>query len=99
MELGAPRVARAGIANPGWNALPGRTMGSGSHWKATDVQYAHAVPPSWNAGKFGFEQRAYFSAMRMVFEVPSVMSVRRTFPWGRSTSGPVLLTASRALPA
>src|SRR4051812_19876524 len=99
MELGAPRVARAGIANPGWNALPGSTIGSGSHGKAKDVQYAHAVPPSENAGRFGFEQRAYFSALRMVFDVPSVMSLRRNFPCGMSLSGPELRTASRALPA
>ena len=36
------------------------------------MQYAHAVPPSRNAGGHGvLEQRAYFSAWRMVFEVPS----------------------------
>src|SRR5262245_55239641 len=99
MMLGAPRVASAGIANPGWKALPGRSMGSRSHGKATEVQYAHAVAPSENAGRAGFEQRAYFSALRMVFEVPSVMSARRTFPWGRSMSGPALRTDSKALPA
>src|SRR5262249_3858188 len=63
VDWGAPRAARAGIANPCWNALPGRTMGGGSHGKAMDVQYAHAVPPSENAGRVGFEQRAYFSAL------------------------------------
>src|SRR5262245_59423616 len=99
MMLGAPRVARAGIANPGWKALPGKTMGGGNHAKERDVQYAHAVPPSENAGRVGSEHRAYFSALRMVFEVPSVMSVRRTFPWGVSITELVFRTASKALPA
>src|SRR5262245_17801904 len=99
MTLRAPRAARAGIANPVTKVLPGRTMGGGSQGKAMDVQYAHAVPPSENTGRVGFAQRAYFSALRMVFVVPSVMSSRRTFPWGRSLSAPELRTASRALPA
>src|SRR5262245_24962356 len=99
MALRAPRAARAGIANPGWKALPGRTMGGGCHGKTMDVQYAHAVPPSENAGRVGFVQRAYFSALRMVFDVPSVMSVRRVLPWGRSLGEPVFRPASRALPA
>ena len=43
-----------------------------------EVQYAHAVPPSPSAdGRAWVEQRAYFSACRIVFEVPSVMSARR----------------------
>src|SRR5437764_1467555 len=81
--VGAPRVARAAIANPGWNALPGNVMGGGCQAKARAVQYAHAVPPSWNAGDMDvLVQRAYFSACRMVFVVPSVMSANRVTPWG-----------------
>src|SRR5262249_48837215 len=99
MDCGAPRAARAGIANPGWYAFPGKTMGGGNHAKARAVQYAHAVPPSENAGRLGFEQRAYFSAMRMVFERPSMISDRGIFPWGVSTTAVEFRTASRALPA
>ena len=53
--------------------LPGGFMGGGSQGKAGgDVQYAHTVPPSPNVGgRAVFEQRAYFSAWRMVFDVPS----------------------------
>ena len=41
-------------------------MGGGSQGKARAVQYAHAVPPSWNAGGMVvLVQRAYFSAWRM----------------------------------
>src|SRR5947199_2217236 len=99
MALGAPRKAKAGIANPGWNALPGSVMGGGSHGKKTDVQYAHAVPPSWNGIGMAVsvvEQRAYFSALRMVFERPSVMAAMVSFPCGL---GGLLSTASKALPA
>src|SRR2546423_547797 len=68
MALGAPRAARAGMQNPGWNALPGNTMGGGCQASKTDVEYAQAVPPSRNGGgRAGsvVEQRAYFSAWRM----------------------------------
>jgi hypothetical protein len=58
-------------------------MGGGNHAKAGAVQYAHAVPPSWNAGTmFELEQRAYFSAWSMVLDVPSVISARRVLPCG-----------------
>src|SRR5438067_6902786 len=89
MALGAPRFARAAIAKPGWNALPGSVMGSGCQAKATAVQYAHAVPPSWNAGGIVvLVQRAYFSAWRMVFDVPSVMAAKRVRPCGPGLGGP-----------
>ena len=69
------------MANPGWNALPGRTMGGGCQGNAAAVQYAQAVPPSLNAGAmYVLEQRAYFSAWRMVFVRPSVMSAMRVLP-------------------
>ena len=88
MASGAPRLAKAAIANPGWNALPGRVMGGGCQGNTGDVQYAHAVPPSRNAGAMVvLEQRAYFSAWRMVFEVPSVMSARRALPCGLVVGG------------
>src|SRR5436305_1162761 len=65
MALGAPRATKAGTANPGPNAWPGGFMGGGSHGKRGDVQYAHAVPPSWKAGTMlVLVQRAYFSAWR-----------------------------------
>ena len=53
------------------------------------VQYAHAVPPSWNAGAIAvFVQRAYFSAWRMVCEVPSAKSLgMRAFPCGLVVGG------------
>src|SRR5262249_7573416 len=62
----------------------GGFMGSGNHGKTKgDVQYAHAVPPSWNGATIVvLEQRAYFSAWRIVFEVPSRMSAMRVLPWG-----------------
>src|SRR4051812_17445306 len=85
MASGAPRLARAAIANPGWNARGGRFMGGGCQGKGTAAQYAHAVPPSRNGGAFVvLEQRAYFSACRMVFDSPSAfsMSVRRVLPCG-----------------
>src|SRR5258708_5583076 len=83
MASGAPRAARAGMQNPVWKALPGSAIGGGSHGNKLAVQYAHAVPPSWNcAAIVVLEQRAYFSAWRMVFEVPSVISAMRILPWG-----------------
>ena len=46
------------------------------------------MPPSLNAGAMvGLKQRAYFSAWRIVFEVPSVMSARRALPCGLVTGG------------
>src|SRR2546430_12170490 len=75
MALGAPWFANAARQNPGWNALPGSAMGGGCQGNARAVQYAHAVPPSWNCGAMVvLVQRAYFSAWRMVFDVPSGMS-------------------------
>src|SRR5260370_16273429 len=88
MASGAPRATKAGMQNPGANALTGRSMGGGCQGNAGAVQYAHAVPPSWNAGTMNvFEQRAYFSAWRMVFERPSVMSPMRVLPWGVYVDG------------
>src|SRR5437879_13813972 len=83
MALGAPRAAKAAMQNPGPNPLYGGFMGGGCQGNTRDVQYAHAVPPSWKAGAIVvLEQRAYFSAWRMVFERPSVMSAMRVLPWG-----------------
>src|SRR4051812_8158754 len=85
IATGAPRAARAGMQNPGWNALPGRTMGAGCQPNWTDVAYAQAVPPSRNGtgtGRVGFEHWAYFSAWRMVFDRPSVMKAKPFFPCG-----------------
>src|SRR3954451_541403 len=93
MAFGAPRAARAGMQNPGWNALPGNTMGGGCQANKTDVVYAQAVPPSRNGGgRAGsvVEQRAYFSAWRMVFDVPSVMKAMPFFPCGSVLYGVAL---------
>src|SRR3954469_24346524 len=88
MTFGAPRAAKAAMQKPGKNALGGNCMGGGSQGKKGEAQYAHAVPPSLNAGTMVvLKQRAYFSAWRIVFEVPSVMSVRRAFPCGLVTGG------------
>src|SRR5438552_8799456 len=92
MASGAPRLARAGMQNPAWNALPGRVMGGGCQGNAGAVQYAHAVPPSWNAGAmYVLEQRAYFSAWRIVFESPSRMSAIRVLPCGLIVMGGYVL--------
>ena len=65
-------------------------MGGGSQGKGRAVQYAQAVPPSRNAGGMQvLEQRAYFSAWRIVFDVPSVMASIRVLPWGLGVGGPV----------
>src|SRR5262245_50468704 len=94
MASGAPRATKAAIANPGWNALPGRVMGGGCQGNIPAVQYAHAVPPSRNGGAmYKLEQRAYLSACRMVFEVPSVMSSKRILPCGEPTGGVLLRSA------
>src|SRR5262245_55436243 len=91
MALGAPRATKGAIANPGWNSFCGSCMGGGCQGKKGVVQYPHAVPPSWNAGAMVvLEQRAYFSAWRMVFEAPSVMSVMRVLPCGFPVGGFVL---------
>src|SRR5438034_2746368 len=84
MASGAPRAAKTGRQNPAANGLPGRTMGGGCQGNAGAVQYAHAVPPFRNCGAMVvLVQRAYFSAWRMVFEVPSGMSVSmRALPCG-----------------
>src|SRR5436853_604420 len=94
MASGAPRPTRAAMANPGKNALPGGSRGDGSQGNNTDVQYAHAVPPSRNGGAMlVFEQRAYFSAWRRVFDVPSRMSAMRVLPCGPATGGFLLRSA------
>src|SRR5947209_7005517 len=88
MASGAPRATKAGMQNPGPNVLGGRFMGDGSQGNAGAAQYAQAVPPSRNAGAMNvFEQRAYFSAWRMVFERPSVTSPMRVLPWGVDVGG------------
>src|SRR5437588_5881011 len=89
MALGAPRATKAGIANPGPNARGGRFMGGGCQGNTMAAQYAHAVPPSWNAGGMAvLVQRAYFSAWRMVFDVPSVMAAKVVRPCGLGLGGP-----------
>src|SRR4051812_2944977 len=101
MASGAPWGTRPPIANPGWNALPGRTMGGGCQGNRKDVEYAQAPPPSWKVVTMVvLVQRAYFSALRMVFEVPSVTWAKLTFPWVTSLGALVgSRVASRALPA
>src|SRR5262245_21671719 len=95
MALGAPRFARPAIANPGWNPRGGRSMGGGCQGKGRAVQYAHAVPPSWNTGGMVvLEQRAYFSAWRIVFDSPSVMAAKTVRPCG---PGGAVCPASRPL--
>src|SRR5260370_22243540 len=85
MAAGAPRATKAPTQNPVENPLYGGIMGGGCQGKKGDVQYAHAVPPSWNGGAMNvFVQRAYFSAWSMVFDLPSVMSSSRVLPWGES---------------
>src|SRR3990172_338014 len=89
MALGAPRPAKAGIANPGRSALPGKVMGGGSQGNTADVQNAHALPPSRNGGAMSvLVQRAYFSAWRMVCGVPSAKSAgMRPLPCGLLVGG------------
>src|SRR5262245_60566024 len=88
MTSGAPRAAKAGMQNPGANVLPGRIMGGGCQENKKAVVYLQGVPPSWKAGCMSlFEQRAYFSALRMVLDVPSVISARRILPCGFDTIG------------
>src|SRR6516162_6666485 len=84
MALGAPLAAKARIANPGVNPARGGDMGGGCQGKGTAPLYAQALPPSLNAGAMTvLVQRAYFSAWRMVFEVPSGMSAgMRALPCG-----------------
>src|SRR5215467_10355484 len=84
MASGAPKAAKARIANPGVNPGRGGDMGGGCQGKGTAPLYAQALPPSLNAGAMTvLEQRAYFSAWRMVFEVPSWMSAgMRALPCG-----------------
>src|SRR5437016_2285808 len=79
-------AAKARIANPGPNPARGGLMGGGCQGNGAAPLYAHAVPPSWNCGAMVvLEQRAYFSAWRMVFDVPSVSSSRRVVPCGPIT--------------
>jgi hypothetical protein len=83
MASGAPSFAKAGMQNPGWNALTGSAMGGGCKGNTLAVLYAHALPPSRNCGGrvvLVVVQRAYFSAWRMVFVVPSGMSAMRVLP-------------------
>jgi hypothetical protein len=76
------------MQNPGKNALGGNCMGGGSQGKKGEAQYAHAVPPSLNAGTMVvLKQRAYFSAWRIVFEVPSSDVGEAGLPCGLVTGG------------
>src|SRR5258707_639199 len=88
MASGAPLAAKVRIANPGTNPARGGGLGGRrpGNWGAP--QYGHALPPSWNCGAMVvLVQRAYFSAQRMVFEVPSGMPVsRRVLPCGVSAN-------------
>src|SRR5262245_49519403 len=106
MAFGAPRLAKAGMQNPGWNALPGRIMGGGCQEKTNAVVYAQAVPPSWKGGALAVsvvEHWAYFSALKMVFERPSVIAAIVTLPCGVVLEGALVEPAdwmlNRALPA
>src|SRR5262245_45210598 len=83
MASGAPRAAKARIANAGANPRRLGVMGGGSQGKNGAALYAQALPPSRNSGAMTvLEQRAYFSAKRMVFEVPSEICTRRVLPCG-----------------
>jgi hypothetical protein len=63
------------MQNPAVNALTGGAMGGGCQGNALAVEYAQALPPSQNCGAMiVLVQRAYLSAWRMVFDVPSGMS-------------------------
>src|SRR5262245_41198442 len=97
MALGAPWFATPGIQNPGWNVCVGCPMGGGCQGNARTALYAHAVPPFWNCGAMVvFVQRAYFSAWRMLFDVPSVMSPKRVLPCGLAVNGLVVRSLCRA---
>src|SRR5687768_6720727 len=75
MALGAPVAAKPRTANAGANPRRGGDIGGGCQLNWGAPLFAHAVPPSWNCdGRVVLVQRAYFSAWRMVFEVPSGMS-------------------------
>src|SRR6267378_2581013 len=102
MASGAPPAAKARIANPGPNPARGGVMGGGCQGNGAAPLYAHAVPPSRSCGAMVvLVQRAYFSAWRMVFDVPSVKSAGiRALPCGFVLNGVVvrsLCPATRAL--
>src|SRR5262249_45870539 len=86
MASGAP-AAKLRIANAVANPARSGDIGGGCQGNGPP-EYAHAVPPSLNAGAMGvLVQRAYFSAWRMVFDVPSGMSVSmRALPCGLSAN-------------
>src|SRR5262245_12022113 len=87
MASGAPLAAKLRIANPAANPWRSGDIGGGCQGNGPP-EYAHAVPPSWNCGAMVvLVQRAYFSAWRMVFEVPSGMSAgMRALPCGLITN-------------
>ena len=64
-------------------------MGGGCQGNTRDVVYAQAVPPSRKGGASGRMSGAagIFLGVRIVFEVPSVMSARRTLPCGVASWG------------
>src|SRR5262245_64917302 len=94
MALGAPWFACPGMQKPGANALTGRSIGGCCQLNPPPAQYAHAVPPFWNCGgRIVLVQRAYFSACRMVFDVPSGMSAgMRVLPWAFVLYGVVVMS-------
>src|SRR5262245_9761693 len=83
----APLAAKLRIANPVANPARNGDIGGGCQGNGPP-EYAHAVPPSWNRGAMVvLVQRAYFSAWRMVFEVPSWTSAAmRALPCGLSAT-------------
>src|SRR5260370_19266253 len=91
MASGTPRATKAAMQKPGKNGLPGGFKGGGCQENKGVVLYAHAQPPSRNAGAmYVLVQRAYFSAWRMVLVRPSVMSGKRVLPCGSVLYGIVL---------
>src|SRR5439155_7393489 len=101
MALGAPWFATPGMQKPSWNILTGGVMGGGCQGNGAAAQYAHAQPPSWNCGaRVVLVQRAYFSAWRMVFDVPSVKSAgMRALPCGLALNGLVVRSFCPAIKA
>src|SRR5262245_25976289 len=98
MASGAPVAAKTRTAKTAPNPLRLGVMGGCSQVKIGGAPYAQAAPPSLNGGAINvLEQRAYFSAWSMVFEVPSWMSAgMRALPCG---PGPGFSEINRAFGA
>src|SRR5262250_2242763 len=96
MASGAPWFAKAGMQNPAPNVLTGSAMGGGSQGNGPAPLYAQVLPPSRNCGSMVvLVQRAYFSAWRMVFDVPSGMPAgMRVLPRGFVLNGVVVMSFS-----